>query len=77
MILAALHFVNYIVLFDDDTPYNLIKEINPNILIKGSDYKKQDIVGYDIVTKNNGDVITIDFLEGYSTTSIIKKLTKK
>ncbi len=76
-ILAALQFVTYVVIFDEDTPYKLISEIKPNILIKGSDYKKEDIVGYDIVTKNAGEVLTIDFIDGYSTTSIINKLIEK
>ena len=74
MILASLHFVDAIVLFDEDTPYNLIKQVQPDILVKGSDYKTGDIVGADIVKANGGEIITIEFLDGYSTTSIINKL---
>ena len=66
--------VDYVVLFDEDTPYNLIKTIEPDVLVKGADYKKEDIVGYDIVSKNNGRVETIEFLQGYSTTNIVRKI---
>jgi len=72
--LAALFFVDAIILFDDDTPYNLIKKVKPDILVKGSDYKSEDIVGHDIVKENGGEVVTIDLLPGYSTTSIIQKI---
>jgi len=73
MVLAAFSFVDAIVLFDDDTPFNLINRVKPNILVKGGDYRPEDIVGYNIVTKNNGKVITIGFVDGFSSTSIIKK----
>jgi len=74
--LAALQFVNAVVLFDEDTPYNLIKKVQPDILIKGSDYKPESIVGFDIVSAKGGKVVTIDFIDGYSTTKIIEKLKK-
>jgi len=74
--LASMQFVNAVILFDEETPYNLIKKVQPDILIKGSDYKAEDIVGYDIVKAKGGEVITIDFIDGYSTTSIINKLKK-
>ena len=73
-ILSSIGFVNAIVLFDETTPYNLIKMICPDVLIKGSDYKPENIVGYDIVKANGGEIITIDFLKGYSTSSIIEKI---
>lgn len=76
MVLASLQFVSAVILFDEDTPYELIKRVKPDILVKGSDYKIEDIVGYDIVTAKGGEVVTIDFIEGYSTTSIIEKLKK-
>jgi rfaE bifunctional protein nucleotidyltransferase chain/domain len=76
LLLASLSFVTAVVLFDDDTPYNLIKRIQPDILIKGSDYGIKEIVGSDIVLTKGGKVITIDFIKGYSTTSIIEKLKK-
>ena len=73
LILASLKFVDAVILFDEDTPYNLIKKVQPDILIKGSDYKPEDIVGADIVKAKGGEIITIDFLKGYSTSAIIKK----
>ena len=74
MIIASLQFVTAVVLFDEDTPYELIKQVQPDVLVKGSDYKPEDIVGYDIVKAKGGEIVTIDFLEGYSTTGIIKKI---
>ena len=74
LLLASLVFVDAVVLFDEDTPYNLIKSVQPDILVKGSDYKPLEIVGADIVLDAGGSIETIDFLEGYSTTSIIEKL---
>ncbi|MGC9374775.1 MAG: D-glycero-beta-D-manno-heptose 1-phosphate adenylyltransferase [Bacteroidales bacterium] len=76
LLLASLHFVNAVIYFDEDTPYKLIQRVQPDILIKGSDYHVEDIVGYDIVQKKGGQVKTIDFIPGYSTTSIIEKLKK-
>ena len=73
-ILAALHSVDAVVLFDDDTPYELIKKIQPDILVKGADYKIENIVGYDIVTSRGGSVKTIEFIEGYSTTNIEQRI---
>ncbi len=74
-LLASLFFVDAVVMFDKDTPYELIKEVQPDFLIKGSDYKEEDIVGNDIVRSKNGRVIAVDLLKGYSTTNIIRKLT--
>ena len=76
ILLASLQFIDGIILFNEDTPYELIKKVKPNILVKGSDYKKEDIVGADIIENTGGDIITIDFLEGYSTTSILDKIRK-
>ena len=73
MLLASFQFVEAVVLFDDDTPYELIKAIQPDVLVKGSDYKEADIVGADIVGDKGGKIVTIDFLDGYSTSSIIEK----
>ncbi|MBP3253919.1 MAG: D-glycero-beta-D-manno-heptose 1-phosphate adenylyltransferase [Bacteroidales bacterium] len=74
MVLASMLCVDYVVLFDEDTPYNLIQSLQPDVLVKGADYKPQDIVGYDIVTANNGRVQTIEFAQGYSTSAIIDKI---
>lgn len=76
LILASMEFVSAVVLFDEETPYELIKSTQPDILVKGADYKPEDIVGYDIVTQRGGQVMTIQFVDGFSTTSIINKLNK-
>lgn len=73
MILGALEFVDYIVIFDEDTPLNLIENIVPEVLVKGADYKKEDVVGAEFVETNGGRVELVPFVEGYSTTNIIKK----
>lgn len=73
-ILASLQCVDAVILFDEDTPYELIKAIGPDVLVKGSDYKPENIVGYDIVTAKGGEVKTIDFIPGFSTSAIEKKI---
>jgi rfaE bifunctional protein nucleotidyltransferase chain/domain len=75
-ILASLFFVDFVILFHEDTPLELISKIFPDILIKGGDYKIEEIAGHEVVERNGGKVITIPFLKGYSTTSIIEKLRK-
>lgn len=74
MLLAALQFVHAIVLFDEDTPYELIKKVQPDVLVKGKDYYEKDVVGYDIVKAKGGSVQTIDLVEGYSTTNLIRRI---
>ena len=74
-ILAALEFVDGVVLFDEETPIELIKAITPDILVKGGDYKAEEVVGHDHVTTSGGEVRIIDFLPGYSTSSIIQKIS--
>jgi len=69
-ILSALEMVDYITPFDEDTPYELIKEIRPHVLVKGGDWDIKDIVGGDIVK----EVHTVPFVEGVSTTEIIKRI---
>lgn len=76
IVLAALEFIDTIVLFDEDTPYELIKTVKPNVLVKGDDYKPEEIVGYDIVHSNGGKVVTVPMVEGFSTTSTLSKLKK-
>ncbi|HDO28060.1 MAG TPA: D-glycero-beta-D-manno-heptose 1-phosphate adenylyltransferase [Bacteroidetes bacterium] len=73
-LVASLHFVDAVILFDEDTPYKMIKMIQPDVLVKGSDYKIEDIVGADIVKANGGKVVTIDLLPGYSTSAIEEKI---
>jgi len=73
-LLAALFFVDSVVLFEEDTPLNLISSLLPNILVKGADYTIDNIVGAKEVIANGGEVKTITFVEGYSSTSIINKI---
>jgi rfaE bifunctional protein nucleotidyltransferase chain/domain len=74
-VLAGLACVDTIVFFDEPTPLELIRSLQPDILVKGNDYQPEKIVGYDVVTARGGKVITIPLLQGYSTTGIIKKIT--
>ncbi len=76
-VLSHLREVDAVCAFDDDTPIKLIEAIKPDILIKGGDYKAEDIVGYDIVTNAGGKVITIPLIEGISTTKTIEKITQQ
>lgn len=72
-ILASLKAVDHTVLFTEDTPYNLIKQILPNVLVKGGDWTPDQIVGSDIVLANKGEVKSLLFIDGKSTTKIIEK----
>ncbi|MEH0155154.1 D-glycero-beta-D-manno-heptose 1-phosphate adenylyltransferase [Limibacter armeniacum] len=74
--LAALAFVDAVVPFGEETPFELISELIPDTLVKGSDYTVDTIVGADIVMANGGTVETIDLVDGYSTTNIIQKIQK-
>lgn len=74
IVLAGLACIDLIVMFDEETPYDLIKFLQPSVLVKGNDYAVEKIVGYDIVTSGGGEVITIPMLEGYSTTKLIEKI---
>jgi D-beta-D-heptose 7-phosphate kinase/D-beta-D-heptose 1-phosphate adenosyltransferase len=73
-VLAALRAVDYVCLFDEDTPYNLIKAVVPDVLVKGSDWAIDAIVGKDIVEAAGGKVQTIDYVPNRSTTNIIQKI---
>lgn len=73
-VLAALVCVDYVTLFEEDTPEELIKVVRPDVLVKGGDYTLDNIVGADFVTQNGGTVTTIPFVEGFSSTLIIEKL---
>jgi rfaE bifunctional protein nucleotidyltransferase chain/domain len=76
-LLASFFFVDAIVVFEEDTPLNLITALMPDILIKGADYTIDNIVGAKEVMANGGEVKTITFVEGYSSTSIIQKIKGK
>lgn len=73
-ILASLQFIDLVVFFNEDTPLDLISTLIPQILVKGSDYLAENIVGADVVKSNGGVVKTIEFVPGYSTTKIVEKI---
>ena len=74
MLLAALFFVDAVVVFEEDTPQQLIAALLPDVLVKGADYAIENIVGAKEVIANGGEVKTINFVDGYSSTSIIQKI---
>ncbi|HHE37482.1 MAG TPA: D-glycero-beta-D-manno-heptose 1-phosphate adenylyltransferase [Candidatus Cloacimonetes bacterium] len=77
IVLSGFYFVDYVVIFEEDTPYDLINLIKPDILVKGGDWKIQDIVGSDIVLKKKGKVKSLSFKDGFSTTKLINKIKKE
>ncbi len=76
-VLAAMSFIDAVVLFGEETPFKLISDLIPDVLVKGSDYEIRNIVGADVVMQHGGEVKTIDFVEGFSTTSTIDKMKKE
>lgn len=75
-LLASLSFVDLVVPFGEDTPLELIRQLLPDILVKGKDYDISNIVGADVVLEHGGKVETIDLVDGYSTTNIVEKIKK-
>jgi len=73
-VMASLEFVDLVVFFDTETPFELIKNLLPDILVKGNDYLAENIVGSDVVIANGGKVETIPLVQGFSTTNIINKI---
>lgn len=76
-VLAGLESVDYIVIFNEDTPLETISAIKPDILIKGSDWQKNNIVGSEVVCRYGGKVATIKLAKGRSTTNIIERIVKQ
>lgn len=76
LVLAALGCVDSVVLFEEDTPLELIKQVKPEILVKGGDWPVEQIVGREFVEAHGGSVLSIALLPGYSTTNIIKKILR-
>ena len=74
-VLDNLKSVDYVVIFFEDTPFELIKKIIPDILVKGGDWKENDIVGADIVIGNGGIVKSLKYIQNYSTTALLKKIS--
>lgn len=76
-LLSELNFVDYVVIFDEDTPQDLLDEIKPDIYTKGADYTLETLPEASVVIKNGGKVEFINLIEGKSTTNVIKKITNK
>ncbi len=74
IMLASLQMVDAVVIFDEDTPYELIRQIQPDVLVKGQEYRLDEIAGHDIVLARGGKVERIQLTPGFSTTEIIRKL---
>ncbi len=72
LLLASLRFVDAVILFDEDTPKELIEFVKPDVLVKGGDYTEETIVGAEFVKANGGEVVVVPLVEGYSTSSILK-----
>jgi D-beta-D-heptose 7-phosphate kinase/D-beta-D-heptose 1-phosphate adenosyltransferase len=72
-VLAALEAVDLVVVFEEDTPLNLISRIRPSVLVKGGDYTREQVVGHEIVTAYGGEIVLVDILQGHSTTSLVKR----
>jgi rfaE bifunctional protein nucleotidyltransferase chain/domain len=73
-ILASFHYISNIIIFEEDTPLELIKTIQPDVLVKGGDWKPEQIAGYDVVMAKGGKVVVLDFIPGFSTSSIVQKI---
>ncbi len=73
-VISNLKCVDFVCIFNEDTPYEVIKMIQPDVLVKGADWKVEDVIGKDVVEARGGKVVTINYMEGRSTTNIIKKI---
>ena len=74
LVLNSIRYVDQVIIFDEDDPMDLIMKINPNVLVKGSDYNKKNIIGADFVIANGGSVKIVDLIDGKSSSDIIKRL---
>jgi D-beta-D-heptose 7-phosphate kinase/D-beta-D-heptose 1-phosphate adenosyltransferase len=72
-VLAALEAVDLVVIFEEDTPIKVITQIKPSVLVKGGDYARDQVVGHEIVAANGGEIVLVDILEGFSTTSLVRR----
>jgi D-beta-D-heptose 7-phosphate kinase/D-beta-D-heptose 1-phosphate adenosyltransferase len=75
-VLAALDCIDYVIIFDEDTPLRLIEMLRPQVLVKGGDYTREGVVGHDIVESYGGRVELVEFVDGKSTTNIIEKIRR-
>jgi D-beta-D-heptose 7-phosphate kinase/D-beta-D-heptose 1-phosphate adenosyltransferase len=76
-VLAALEAVDLVVVFEEDTPLELIKRVRPGVLVKGADYKREDVVGHEVVEAAGGDVVLVELVPGHSTTAIVERARPK
>ena len=76
-LLAALEVVDFVTIFDEPDPYNVINELRPDFLVKGGDWGEGEIIGSDIVTENGGEVIRLPYLEGASSTNIVETIIER
>lgn len=76
-LIAALEMVDFVTSFDEPDPYNIVRELRPNVLVKGGDWANDKIVGREVVEENGGKVAAVPYLKGYSTTQIIERMRKK
>ncbi len=76
-LIAALEMVDYVTSFDEPDPYNVVRELRPNVLVKGGDWAKDKIIGAEVVEEDGGKVAVIPYLEGTSTTRIIERMREK
>ena len=74
--LAALESVDYVIIFKEDNPASIVEDLKPDVIVKGSDWKEDEIIGAESVKKGGGKVITIPISQGYSTTALLKKIKK-
>jgi D-beta-D-heptose 7-phosphate kinase/D-beta-D-heptose 1-phosphate adenosyltransferase len=72
-VLAALEAVDLVAIFEEDTPIDLIATVRPSVLVKGGDYTREQVVGYEIVEATGGEVVLVDILPGHSTTSLVDR----
>ena len=72
-VLAALEAVDLVVIFEEDTPIGLITQIRPSVLVKGGDYTREQVVGHEVVEAHGGEVMLVDILQGFSTTSLVNR----
>lgn len=77
VVLSALEMVDFVVSFEEDTPYEVIKAIKPHVIVKGGDYRVENVVGKDIVEAYGGRVVIAPFIEGFSTSEILRRVKGK
>ena len=76
LILASFLFIDHVILFDEETPIELIKFVQPDVLVKGGDYTPEEIVGNDVVIQKGGKVEIVKYISGHSTTGLVEKISK-